>query len=137
MDKRTLKLIRWQRAKNRWEYCQLPQQGHEERFSIDHVIAKKHGGSDSPQNLAYCCLRCNLFKGTDLSGIDPDTKLVTALYNPRGQPWREHFRWDGCAVIGLTPTGRATVNLLQRNVPARIRLEQALWVEGTFDPGTD
>jgi hypothetical protein len=38
-------------------------------FSIDHVMAVKHGGSDGLENLALACLHRNRHKGTDLTGL--------------------------------------------------------------------
>ena len=71
------------RAAGRCEYCHLPQTCHDERFSIDHVIPRKHNGSESPDNLALSCLRCNLHKGPNLSGIDPADDRIVTLFNPR------------------------------------------------------
>jgi 5-methylcytosine-specific restriction endonuclease McrA len=62
------------RAAGRCEYCHLPEAGHEERFSIDHIIASQHHEDDSIENLALSCLRCNLHKGTNLSGLDPSDR---------------------------------------------------------------
>jgi hypothetical protein len=44
--------------------------------------------------------------------------------------WSRHFRWDGPILIGRTPTGRATVELLQINREERITLRQDLIDEG-------
>ena len=63
---------------------------------------------------------CNLRKGTDLSSIDPQTSEVTTLFNPRTQEWSEHFRFDDVRIIGTTPEGRATVQLLQLNAYQRL-----------------
>lgn len=129
MEEQLRQFIR-RRASERCEYCHLPQEGHEQRFSIDHHVARKHGGTEAANNLVFCCIRCNLHKGTDLTGIDPDTDSVVRLFNPRTQLWREHFRWHGATVLGLTDTGRATVQLLKVNAPERIRLREALLLEG-------
>jgi hypothetical protein len=51
-------------------------------FHVDHVIAVKHGGNTSAENLALACLHCNLHKGTDLASLDPTTGLLTRLFNP-------------------------------------------------------
>jgi hypothetical protein len=131
MDEATRQLVRW-RAGERCEYCRLPQSAHEERFSVDHIIARKHGGDDSKQNLALCCLRCNLHKGTDLTSIDPHTKQVVRLFNPRDQQWSDHFRWEGPQLRGRTSVGRATVALLQMNGLPRLRLRESLIAEGLF-----
>ena len=110
--------------------CHLPQAGHEERFSTDHVIPNKHTRDDSTANLAFSCLRCNLFKGPNLSGIDPLTRQITILFNPRIQIWHEHFKWDTAVLVGLTPTGRTTIEVMQINAIDRIRLRQSLLAEG-------
>jgi 5-methylcytosine-specific restriction endonuclease McrA len=119
MDAATRQFVR-RRAGERCEYCRLPQAGHDERLSIDHVIPSKHGRDDAASNLAFACLRCNLYKGTNLSGIDPMANQVTALFNPRQQAWREHFAWSGALILGQTPVGRATVVVMRMNAPERV-----------------
>jgi hypothetical protein len=118
------------RADERCEYCRLPQIGHDERFSIDHVTPRKHGGVDAAENLALSCLRCNLFKGTNLSGVDPLTNAVTALFNPRRDSWDQHFQWNGPVLVGSTPIGRTTVRVLGMNSAERVQLRQLLVSEG-------
>jgi hypothetical protein len=118
------------RAGDRCEYCHLPQEGHDEQFSVDHVIARKHGGSDGLENLAFCCLRCNLHKGTDLTGIDPTTGTVAPVFNPRRDVWEDHFEFVGALIRGRSATGMTTVQLLQMNAAERVRLREALLLEG-------
>lgn len=120
-----------QRASDRCEFCHLPQRGHEEKFSIDHVVAKKHG-DDSPDNLALSCLRCNLHKGTNLSGIDPNDGSVVPLFSPRRQSWVDHFRWNGPLIVGLNPVGRATVAVPAVNASQRVSLRRALLRAGAM-----
>jgi hypothetical protein len=116
---------------NRCEFCHLPQHGHDEHFSIDHIIARKHGGGgDDEENLALCCLRCNLCKGTNLSGLDPLDGSVVTLFSPRRDVGGDHFRWNGTTLVGSTPAGRATVEVLVMNAPERVRLRRALLEEG-------
>ena len=50
---------------------------------IEHIVARQHGGLSRLDNLALACWNCNLKKGPNLSGIDPTTGLVVALFNPR------------------------------------------------------
>ena len=40
-------------------------------FHVDHIVSRKHLGTDDPSNLALACERCNAAKGTDLTGVDP------------------------------------------------------------------
>ena len=66
------------------EYCQRRQSDSPLiPLQIEHVIARKHGGPDSLDNLALACSECNLHKGSDLSGIDPESDQLTPLYHPR------------------------------------------------------
>jgi hypothetical protein len=129
MDDATRSFVR-SRARNRCEYCHLPQSGHEERFSVDHVIPKQHLSNDSVENLSNSCLRCNLHKGTNLSGLDPIDHLIVNLFNPRKQKWSDHFAWNGPMIIGITAVGRATVATLRMNNPERVRLRSLLLIEG-------
>jgi 5-methylcytosine-specific restriction endonuclease McrA len=78
MDAATGELVR-QRAGNLCEYCHLPQVFSGLRFHIEHIVPRQHGGTDDPGNLALACPECNFRKGTNLTGIDPDTRASYAL----------------------------------------------------------
>jgi hypothetical protein len=121
-----------QRASNRCEYCKLPQQGYEATFNVDHIIASQHRQDDHPGNLALSCPKCNRKKGPNLAGIDPATQSLVPLFHPRNEIWADHFVWHGLILTGLTPTGRATIALLDLNGEDRIRLRRALAAEGMF-----
>jgi hypothetical protein len=117
-----------ERAGRRCEYCRF----HEEHlplwpFHLEHIVAGQHGGADDPENLAWSCQRCNLRKGTNLSGIDPDSGGPVRLFHPRSDVWAECFTMgaDG-RVHGLNAVGRATAWLLQMNSPERIEMRQLL-----------
>ena len=58
MDGATREFVRT-RAGNRCEYCLLRQERTGLSHHIEHIIAKQHGGSDAPENLALACNRCN------------------------------------------------------------------------------
>jgi hypothetical protein len=66
--------------------------------------------------------------------VDPDTKKIVPLFNPRRHMWLRHFRWDGPLLAGLTPAGRATVAVLEINLPHRVAFRQGLIDEGVFPP---
>lgn len=125
MDAATSQLVR-QRAGNRCEYCRLPQEFSGLRFHIEHIIARQHGGTDHPDNLAIACPECNLHKGTNLTSIDPDTGLVTPLFHPRRERWDDHFSRDAANIIGKTPVGRTTAWLLEMNSGDRLRLRRLM-----------
>jgi hypothetical protein len=118
------------RAGTRCEYCRLPELAGTLRHAIDHVIARQHHGSDDPSNLALCCIRCNLAKGPNIAGLDPVGLALTRLFNPRSDAWSKHFRYEGPVLIGLTPEGRTTADLLGVNAPVRLRARAALLVAG-------
>jgi HNH endonuclease len=132
MDSATIARIRL-RANHRCEYCQLPQAAIESRLQIEHIVARQHGGSDAEDNLCLACDRCNLYKGPNLTSIDPVTRAVVRLFDPRRDIWTNHFRLYGARIEGLTPTGRATAALLQVNVSKRLDLRQSLIEEEGVD----
>lgn len=124
MDPNTRAFVR-RRAREQCEYCHLPQEATPIiSFHIEHVRAKQHGGTDDPDQLALACDRCNAYKGPNLSSIDPETGALVALYDPRVDRWDDHFRLHGDEILGLTPTGRATVRLLNMNARRRVELRR-------------
>jgi HNH endonuclease len=104
-----------ERAENRCEYCGLAQAGQEAAFHVDHAVPVSAGGPTVLDNLALACVSCSLRKGARRVAPDPQTGEAVALFNPRREAWRVHFRWDGVQVVGLTPTGRATAEALRMN----------------------
>lgn len=122
-----------ERASGRCEYCLLHQNDaalfdHE----VDHIIAEKHGGQTLDNNLAFACFECNRYKGSDIASIDPDTDIITPLYNPRQQVWTDHFTLKGATITPLSAEGRATINLLRLNIAPRIRHREGLIELGKY-----
>jgi 5-methylcytosine-specific restriction endonuclease McrA len=109
-----------ERAGNRCEYCLLPAEVAFFPHEVDHVIAEKHGGATDTDNLALACWRCNRHKGSDLTSFDPQTRQLSSLFNPRMQVWTEHFAYKRERIIGLSPEGRTTINLLRLNSEERL-----------------
>jgi 5-methylcytosine-specific restriction endonuclease McrA len=119
-----------QRAAQTCEYCQRRQiDSPLIPLQIEHILPRKHGGSDSLENLALACADCNLHKGSNLTGIDPDSNQVTVLFNPRHDGWDTHFAWDGLRIVGLTAIGRTTVRVLELNSAPRMRVRLATGVK--------
>ena len=134
MDETTRNQVR-RRAGRRCEYCRL----HEDDdplfpFHVEHIIARQHGGTDALGNLALACHQDNLHKGPNLTGIDPLTKKLTRLFNPRRHKWSRHFRWDGQLLLGRTAIGRTTVAVLGINLLHRVTLREALMAAGSWPP---
>ena len=131
---RALEKLVWRRAGRRCEYYQVAQEHDPLPFEIDHVIAKKHRGPTRASNLCLACFACNNHKGPNVAGVDPKTKKVVPLFNPRRHRWQRHFRWQGPILVGLTPTGRAAVVVLEINLDYRVAFRQELIDEGVFPP---
>ena len=131
MDESLVREI-WQRAGNACEYCRIPQASYPAPFEIDHIIARQHGGDTVLGNLALSCLHCNGHKGPNLTGLDPRTRKLTTLFNPRRHKWERHFRWKGPWMVGRTPIGRVTIHVLAMNDPYLLGLRAALVQEGPF-----
>jgi hypothetical protein len=131
MNAPLIRLI-WERAQGRCEYCQVGQEFERITFEIDHIISQKHEGPTIAENLALSCPHCNVFKGSDISGLDPRTGKLTPLFHPRRQKWSRHFRWEGPYLRGRTASGRVTVSLLKINDAFRVELRGELIEEGVF-----
>ncbi len=115
MNESTKALVR-ERAGHRCEYCHLHQDDSPLAvLHIEHIIPKKHGGTDDTDNLALACIDCNLHKGSNLTGIDPETDEITELFHPRRHEWEEHFEWKGIFIVGVTAIGRTTVRVFNMN----------------------
>jgi len=122
-----------QRARRCCEYCLL----HEDDlplypFHIEHIIAEKHGGETDYDNLSWSCLYCNLSKSSNIGGIDPNTRQITALFHPRRQLWKRHFELNGPVIVGRTASGRVTIYVLNMNAPHRIELRKLLLEQGLY-----
>lgn len=125
------------RAAGLCEYCHIPEAAFRQPFHIEHVIARQHGGATELDNLALACWTCNLKKGPNLTGIDPQTRQITSLFNPRTDKWADHFALSvetsiplGIEILGLTAVGRTTVVLLGMNAEFRQIVRYQLWREG-------
>ena len=125
-----------ERANGCCEYCysQLCFTNHS--FSIEHIIPKSQGGESDLDNLALSCQSCNNHKYTKTESVDPLSRRMIPLYHPRQHQWGDHFAWnDDCTlIIGLTPTGRATVEAVCLNKSGLINLRRILYAIGNHPP---
>jgi HNH endonuclease len=87
------------------------------RLMIDQLQPRSLGGSDTEENLALACNRCNQNRYNFVVGRDLETSTISPLFNPRNQLWQEHFIWslDATKVIETTAIGRATCDRLDMN----------------------
>jgi hypothetical protein len=128
----TLRDAVWARAKACCEYCRVPQAFDVKPFQIDHIIARQHGGSDDPANLALACFACNKSKGPNVAGISEEQTVP--LFNPRRNTWSDHFQWNDAQLVGLTAIGKVTIGVLAINTPQRVRHRRILMTLGVFPP---
>jgi len=132
MKPATRRLVR-RRAGNRCEYCRLHQDDDPLlSFHVEHIIAKQHGGTDHPSNLAWSCHKCNRAKGPNLAGRFKNE--IVPLFHPRRQKWDRHFGWLGARIVGRTKSGKATVAVLNLNAPERVVVRKILIAAGLFPP---
>jgi hypothetical protein len=105
-------------------------------FSVEHISPRSRGGDSSPDNLALSCQGCNNHKYNHTDGRDPATGCMAPLFDPRRQRWSDHFAWNGEAtlIVGLSPTGRATVESLHLNRPEVVNLRRVLAEAGEHPP---
>ena len=113
-----------QRAERRCEYCHLPDDAVHIPFHVEHIVAVVHEPNHHETNLAWACPQCNWHKGPNLVTLDPATSEKVDLFNPRTDAWEEHFLLEDFTIIGLTPIGRGTAELLKMNLPMRIEVRQ-------------
>ncbi len=115
------------RAGERCEYCRLRQEHEPHRpFHTEHIIAASHRGGDELGNLSLACQLCNLLKGPNLSGIDPETEKLQRLFHPRKDVWSEHFTIEGAEIVSTPAIGRTTAWLLEMNSDDRLELRETL-----------
>ncbi|MEA5619472.1 HNH endonuclease signature motif containing protein [Cronbergia sp. UHCC 0137] len=116
-----------QRALELCEYCHASEKWQYVLFTVDHVIPLSKNGENTIDNLALACFHCNRQKSNKITGIDPDSGNEVALFNPRKSFWNKHFIWsiNGLIIIGLTPTGKATISTLNLNRERIINIRAA------------
>lgn len=59
------------------QYCGKPLKSHE--ITLDHIVPKSRGGESNWENLATCCPRCNVKKGSKL----PEEAGLKLIKDPR------------------------------------------------------
>ena len=120
------------RAQGCCEYCKILHDFSPDTFEIEHIISLFEGGTNELINLAFSCGGCNNHKGQKIMAIDPESGVKILLFNPRTGNWKTHFQWQEnfSIVEGITPTGRATVELLKLNRKGVVNLRKALFAYG-------
>lgn len=128
-----------ERAKYLCEYCRSPMGFATHAFSIEHIVPVYKGGRAELDNLALACQGCNNFKYVKTEAHDPVSKKLVPLFHPRRHKWQDHFVWnhDSTKILGLTPTGRATIKALKLNRKRLMSLRTVLYAAGKHPPRED
>jgi hypothetical protein len=103
---------------------------------VEHIIPRVRGGESTADNLALSCQGCNNHKYDKIEGSDPAGGKVVPLYHPRRDRWRDHFVWsdDFTLLVGLSPTGRATIVAMRLNRETVVNLRRLLGRTGKHPP---
>ncbi len=125
MDESLRRLV-IERADGRCEYCHFPNRHAFNPFQIDHIIAQKHGGPTTADNLAWSCLDCNAFKGPNIAGWIDSTGSIVRLFHPRKDRWGDHFHWQGPLLVAQTDVAVATIKVLDINDSDAIEVRRLL-----------
>jgi hypothetical protein len=117
-----------ERAHGHCEYCLSPARYATQRLSVEHILPRAKGGTSTFENLALSCQGCNNHKYSRVEAPDPVSGEPVPLYNPRRDRWADHFAWsaDTLLIVGITPTGRATVDTLELNRSGVVNLRRLL-----------
>ena len=134
----TLRAAIAERDHYRCAYCLTSEANCGLRRHLDHIIPQAAGGETTLDNLCLVCFSCNVYKGAHRTGYDPLTQTHGPLFHPLRQQWTEHFTWDEgkIHIIGVSPCGRATINVLNMNNPIIVQARRR-WVSAGWHPPID
>lgn len=125
-----------ERAQGCCEYCRSQARFAIQPFSVEHIIPRSMGGTSTDDNLALSCQGCNNHKYVKTEAMDLVSGEIASLYHPRKNRWSAHFAWneDFSLIVGLTPSGRATVDALRLNREGLVNLRRILFEMGEHPP---
>jgi hypothetical protein len=123
------------RAGRRCEYCLIHDDDTYLGCEVDHVVSEKHGGLTITDNLAYACLACNRYKGSDLGSILISSGELIRFFHPRTDVWSDHFLLDGVIIKPLTAVGQVTERILRFNAIERLMEREVLLATGRYPIG--
>jgi hypothetical protein len=131
-----LKQLVFDRAAGMCEYCRSQAKYSVDPLVMEHIQPVSRNGKTTAENLALSCQTCNNCKYIKTEALDPATELTVPLFHPRKMVWAEHFTWndDATKMIGITPTGRATIALLQTNRDGVRNMRRVLTIMNEHPP---
>lgn len=121
-----------EQAKFQCEYCLIHEEDTYLVCQVDHIISEKHGGPTTLDNLAYACVYCNRFKGSDVGSVLWPSGELVRFYNPRTDHWADHFQIEGVTIIPLTNIGEVTIRVFKFNHIDRLLERQELIARGRY-----
>lgn len=110
-------------------YCQTAESLTVTTFEFEHIVPLARGGETIFENLCLACPSCNRYKAVRQTAPDPTTQTEVSLFHPQQQSWSDHFEWneEATEIVGLTPTGRATIDAPKMHRP-QLRRVRRMWV---------
>jgi hypothetical protein len=120
-----------ERAGRRCEYCLVHEDSAGFPHQVDHIVSRKHGGPSRIENLAYACVLCNRYKGSDIASRSSTGRTIR-LFDPRQDSWEEHFQLVGAVIEPVTEIGEVTLRVLRLNRPERILERRLLQTLGQY-----
>jgi hypothetical protein len=120
------------RADRLCEYCLIHEEDTFLGCEVDHIISRKHGGQTEVSNLAYACVFCNRYKGTDLGSLIVDSREIVRFFHPRLDRWYEHFGLEALEIVPKTEIGEVTGRILRFNDRERLLEREALVEFGLY-----
>ena len=124
------------RAEYRCEYCLSPLSHSVQPYDVEHIIPLSKNGINELDNLACSCGGCNGHKYNKTHALDLISEQIVPLYNPRLMDWKLHFAWsaDFTEMIGISSTGRATIETLHLNRVGAVNIRRLLLLDGLHPP---
>lgn len=121
-----------ERARGCCEYCLSQVRFATQTFSVEHIIPRVKGGETAEDNLALSCQGCNNHKYNKTEGYDTVNAEIVSLFHPRTDMWSDNFIWneDYPLILGISSTGRATVETLHLNREGVVNLRRVLYILG-------
>lgn len=110
-----------QRANFACEFCGVTETSAGGELTLDHFQPKSKGGSDTLDNLLYCCIRCNQYK----QDYWPTSPEAPKIWNPLAKAAYLHFI-EGAKgqLASLSRTGAFTIKRLRLNRPPLVAYRQ-------------
>ena len=92
-------------------YCGVTETDIGSEMTVDHFHPRAHGGTDTLDNLVYCCHACNEFKG-DYRETESTLRLLRPFRDNKNEHYREQ---ENGMLFALTERGANHIHILRLN----------------------